>query len=182
MEQLVATKVPNRLVLSADTAADLMTANLVSINETATLKEAVAFLTDKGLSSAPVVDGAGRAVGVLSHSDIVIHDRNKGKSRPTISEYYTNGDLAVPGREAHSEWLQVERGDATTVRDIMTPAVLSVGTRDSVIRVVSEMLAFKVHRLFVVDDGVLVGVISAFDVLRKLRSESRTPLRKEVPS
>jgi CBS domain-containing protein len=34
------------------------------------------------------------------------------------------------------------------------------------------MVAFKIHRLFVVDeDGVLVGVISAFDVLRKLRVE-----------
>jgi CBS domain-containing protein len=37
--------------------------------------------------------------------------------------------------------------------------------------VVGDMLALKVHRLFVVDDGILVGVISAFDVLRKLRSE-----------
>jgi predicted transcriptional regulator len=32
------------------------------------------------------------------------------------------------------------------------------------------MLNWKVHRLFVVDrDGVLVGVISALDVLRRLR-------------
>ena len=37
-------------------------------------------------------------------------------------------------------------------------------------KVVEEMLALKVHRLFVVDEpGVLVGVVSALDVLRNLR-------------
>jgi CBS domain-containing protein len=36
-------------------------------------------------------------------------------------------------------------------------------------KVVSEMVSLKVHRLFVVDDdGILVGVISALDVLRHL--------------
>ena len=36
-------------------------------------------------------------------------------------------------------------------------------------KVVGKMLTLKVRRLFVVDDaGVLVGVISAFDVLRGL--------------
>ena len=35
---------------------------------------------------------------------------------------------------------------------------------------IQEMLALRVHRMFVVDDnGVLVGVISALDVLRDLR-------------
>jgi CBS domain-containing protein len=38
--------------------------------------------------------------------------------------------------------------------------------------VVEDMLGRKVHRLFVVDDdGVLVGVVSAFDVLRHLSPE-----------
>ena len=54
----------------------------------------------------------------------------------------------------------------------MTPVVLSVAPTASVMEVVSELLAYKVHRLFVVDDGVLIGVISAIDVLRKLRTES----------
>jgi CBS domain-containing protein len=51
----------------------------------------------------------------------------------------------------------------------MTPAVFSVPPETPVGKVVEEMLALKVHHLFVVDgDGVLVGVISALDVLRHL--------------
>jgi CBS domain-containing protein len=64
-----------RLILCAETAADLMVPNPVSIRAGATVKEAAAFLTDKGFSAAPVIDEAGRPVGVLSQSDIVVHDR-----------------------------------------------------------------------------------------------------------
>ena len=55
-----------RLTLNAETAADLMTKNPVCINQRANLKEALALFTSKGLTVAPVVDNAGRAVGVLS--------------------------------------------------------------------------------------------------------------------
>jgi CBS domain-containing protein len=46
--------------------------------------------------------------------------------------------------------------------------------------VVEDMLGLKVHRLFVVDgNGILVGVISALDVLRHLGSdEPSVPARR----
>jgi predicted transcriptional regulator len=47
------------LVLRAETAADLMTSNPLSIRVDATIREAVAFLVDKGISGAPVIDSAG---------------------------------------------------------------------------------------------------------------------------
>lgn len=61
----------------------------------------------------------------------------------------------------------------TDVREIMTATVVSVRPEDPAWEVIAKMTALKLHRLFVVDrTGVLVGVISAFDVVRKLR---RTP-------
>jgi len=64
--------------------------------------------------------------------------------------------------------------DQTRVLDVMTPVVFAVEPQSPVRRVVEEMLALKVHRLFVVDsDGVLVGVISALDILRYLRPGAR---------
>ena len=58
----------------------------------------------------------------------------------------------------------------TDVREIMTPTVVSVRPDDAAWEVIAKMAAFKVHRLFVVDrTGVLTGVISAFDIVRKLR-------------
>src|SRR5688572_16527401 len=66
-----------RLRLNADTAADLMTLNPVSIHRDALLTEALALFTSRSFMVAPVIDNAGRPVGVLSASDILVHDREK---------------------------------------------------------------------------------------------------------
>ncbi len=158
------------LCLRAATAADLMTPNPVSIREDATIKEAIALLIDRGYSAAPVIDRAGRPVGVLSRSDIIVHDRERVEYVPEVPEYYDRHELATPARERLGTGFQVERVDPTRVADIMTPAVFSIGPETSAARVVNDMLTLKVHRLFVVDvNGVLIGVISALDVLRHLQ-------------
>jgi CBS-domain-containing membrane protein len=152
------------LTLSATTAAEMMTPNPKSIRAVATIKEALALLTDEGFSAAPVIDNAGRPVGVLSRSDLLVHEREEVEYvQPPAS--YEQEELArkvPPG-------FQVERVDSTLVRDIMTPVVFSGAPETTARSVVNRLLALHVHRLFVVDEaGVLVGVISAVDVLRHL--------------
>jgi CBS domain-containing protein len=139
----------------------------MSLRGDATVREAVAALTDHGFSAAPVIDEAGRPVGVLSRADILVHDREKPGRPPA---YYERPDLA--SGERLGAGFHIEEGDQTLVRDIMTPAVFSVAPDSRAAKVVEQMLALKVHRLFVVEtDGTLVGVISALDVLRHLRPE-----------
>jgi CBS domain-containing protein len=130
-----------RLALEERTAAELMTPNPVSVREAATVREAVELLTRRGISGAPVIDHAGRPVGVLSRADILVHDRE------------------TPDPAA----------DAERVRDIMTPVVFCVAPDTPASHVVRELVELRVHRLFVVDDrGTLVGVISVLDLLRHL--------------
>jgi CBS domain-containing protein len=160
-----------RPMLDADTAADLMTRDPVSIRDVATVGEAVAMLTDHGFSAAPVIDEAGRPVGVLSRSDILVHDREKIDRVEPPPEYYGVDELLLDSGEHLPKGFQVETGDATLVRDIMTPVVFSVTPETSVGSVVEDLVSLKVHRLFVVDEsGVLVGVVSSLDVLRRLQS------------
>jgi CBS domain-containing protein len=53
------------------------------------------------------------------------------------------------------------------VRDMMTPAVFSVRLDTPAPRLIEQMVALNVHRLFVVDESdVVVGVVSALGVLR----------------
>jgi CBS domain-containing protein len=133
------------LTLQAKTATELMSPNPISLRDDAPLKEAIANLVSKGFRAAPVIDQAGRPVGVLSSSDILVHDREKSQ--------FPSADGPGP----------------TRVRDLMTPAVFSVRADDSARSVVGQMAAMNVHQLYVVDrDGVLIGVISALDVVRHL--------------
>jgi CBS domain-containing protein len=136
-------------MLHADTATDLMMSNPVSIRAAASVREAVEMLTDRGIDAAPVIDEAGHPLGVLSRSDLLIHDRELVQ-HPRPDEIGKAADPAV-------------------VRDLMTPVVFTVTPRTPAHLVVEQMVALRVHQLFVVDEsGVLVGVISALDVLRHL--------------
>jgi CBS domain-containing protein len=158
------------LTLHAETAGDLMRANPVSIGDDATVREAVTLLTEKGFSAAPVIDEAGHPVGVLSRSDILVHDREKVDYVQDAPDYYSRERLVTAKGESLKRGFQVENVDTTLVRDIMTPAIFSVQPTTSARKVVEQMLALNVHRLFVVDpSGVLVGVISTSDVLKKLQ-------------
>lgn len=159
---------PKRMSLWADTAAELMMSNPISLRENALLKEAVVMFTDKGFSAAPVIDDAGRPVGVLSRSDILIHQREKVEYLEP--EFFHESELVTKAGEKLTKGFQIENVDKTRVRDLMTPAVFSVAPETSAAKVIQEMLALRVHRLFVVDtNGTLIGLISALDVLRHLR-------------
>lgn len=162
-------KTTTSLTLPAQTATDLMTPNPVSINQDATVKEAAAFLLDRGFSAAPVIDHTGRPIGVLSRADIVAHHRQQAEYVPPVPDYYQKTDLTTPAGEPLRSGFQVEHVDTTQVRDIMTPVVFSVAEESTARQVVADMVRLRVHRLFVVDHGgVLIGVISALDVLRHL--------------
>src|SRR5262249_34574070 len=126
-----------RLTLDAAVAADLMTENPVSIRAEASVMEAVALLTDRGFSAAPVIDEAGRPIGVVSRADILVHDR----------EFHRV--LATPEGRSMPEGFGVEDCDRTIVGDIMTPGVFAVSPTTPVDHVVQQMLSLHVHQLFV---------------------------------
>lgn len=158
---------PFLIGLRAATAADLMTTNPVSIRHDATVADAAAFLIQHEISAAPVVDDAGRAVGVISHTDVVRHESKAVNWDPHDAEYYRAFDRRCP--PAMRESVYAKKTEVVRVRDVMTPTVLEVATIDSAVSVVAKLLALKIHRLFVVDStGTLVGVISTLDVLRHL--------------
>ncbi len=81
--------------LEAIRASDLMTANPVSVRHGITVREAAAVLAERGISAAPVVNDAGRAVGVLSRSDILLAVAAGVDSAP-VREVMTPSVIAVP--------------------------------------------------------------------------------------
>jgi CBS-domain-containing membrane protein len=131
-----------QMTLLARTAAELMTPGPVSLAATDTVAEATQFLTERAFGAAVVIDEAGHPLGVVTKTDVLVHARQR-----------------KPGLEP----------DDTLVTEFMTPAVFSVRPDTPARSVVEQLLALNVHHLFVSDAaGVIVGVISPIDVLRKL--------------
>lgn len=153
------------------TAGDLMTRDPIAIDQDATIRDAACRLAEAGVRSSPVVNGKGRPVGVLSRSDI---ERHYGEDAAFLLED-RQGRLPSFLMNRRDDIGGAAVADRTTVREIMTPAVVRVSPETPVEQVVRVMAGLMIHRLFVVDAaGVLVGAISTLDVLRAL---SRPPDR-----
>jgi len=169
MTMLAAVRADAPLTLCASTAEDLMVPNPISIRAEAGVTEAMRLFTEKGITAAPVIDEAGHPIGVISRSDLLIHQCEHEKHlRGGHPEYFFAPTF---GSREHAAGEGVTTS-ATMVAELMTPAVFAVSPDTTVSRVVSDMIGLHVHRLFVVDeDGILVGVISTMDVLKRLQQE-----------
>jgi CBS domain-containing protein len=125
--------------------ADIMTVNIRAIGPDETVGEAVRTLIDAGITGLPVVDSGRHLIGVLSSTDVLaaLAESDDADARRRIFDH-------------------------TRVEELMTRRVRSVGSQDNVIDAAEQMLYLEVHRLFVVDDDVLVGVVTASDITRSV--------------
>lgn len=124
--------------------AELMRTDVKTIGPDATIAEAVELLAEGHVSGLPVVDKHDRIVGVLSSSDIL---------------------------EAEAEATGADRDrlfDNTTVAELMTTTPHLTTTDLDIREAAQQMLYLDVHRLFVEQNGTLVGVISQSDLVRAL--------------
>ena len=124
----------------ARTVGEVMTANPISIAETASLKEAAGILDSRKITGLPVVDAAGTLVGVLSQTDLV--------------RVRANQHLA-------SNW------PGLAVGQVMTKPALTIAASASLEEAARAMEERRVHRLVVTDDAATpIGIISTSDLVR----------------
>jgi CBS domain-containing protein len=125
--------------------ADVMTTDVISINDDAALVDAAILLADSHVSGLAVINERHRLVGVLTASDILAAEAEAGDEETR----------AVVLRE-------------TLVGEAMSPQPLVIAPDATVRTAALEMEYADVHRLFVVLNGKPVGVISRSDVSRVL--------------
>jgi CBS domain-containing protein len=122
---------------------DLMQVPVKTVGPNAPVGDAIVTLADGHISTVPVVDAGGRMVGVVSSTDIL-----------------TSEAEACDCTERESLFAD------TSVSEIMTPRPLTVSPDAEVREAAQQMLYAEIHRLFVVEDGRVVGVISTSDIMR----------------
>jgi CBS domain-containing protein len=150
------------------TAADLMNPKVLAVREDMTLRELAAYLIHHQITGAPVEDGAGRLVGVVSTVDIAEAMLAGPADAAADADLGSGpGPAAEPGVAGSEE----DGEDDVLVRDIMTPAIESVPEDATVSEVASRMLDSHVHRLLVTRDGKPVGIITTSDLLGLLIDE-----------
>jgi CBS domain-containing protein len=143
----------------AMTAADLMSTDLVVIPQAMSLQGAAHLLLQSKISGAPVVDGEGRCVGVLSTTDFVAWtDKGEHAAKPSRPSCST----------AHSAWqlMDVKNLPSSEVRRYMTADPVTVTPATLIGALAQKMLDGHIHRVIVVNDREQpVGVVSSTDIL-----------------
>ncbi len=143
---------------------DMMTSKVLTVSEDWTLQELARFLTDHGISGAPVTTDQGRLVGVVSVTDVARSAGNLAAPLVDSTFYHHPAELSS---DDLSE-LVVEASSELTVKDIMTSVVFQVDIDATVGQAADTMVRGRIHRVFVVEGGSVVGVVSALDLLREL--------------
>ncbi len=140
-------------------ARDIMTVNVVSVSENAPIHEVVGLLLKYRISAVPVVDAAGKVVGVVSEGDLL---------RP---EGYTRAAKQRPW------WLQAVFAGQTVAYDeaqnrtasaVMTRNVITVDKDTPLNEIAGLLERHHIKRVPVLRDGRLAGIVSRANLLHGL--------------
>ena len=143
---------------ASQAVSDFMTpsADLLTFDPDMCLKEAATLLVEKGVAGCPVVKD-GRLVGVISQTDMLFKlagTRSLRVSGPRSERYMDNTN-------------RIAKIKGSTVRDSMTPSPRTIKPSMTIKDAAGRMLRFGHNRLMVVEEGRLVGLLSATDVIKK---------------
>lgn len=121
--------------------AELMQTDVRTSSPEELVVDVVRALADSHISGLPVVDSTGHLLGVVSATDVLqaTAEQDDAEARARFFEH-------------------------TTAREIMTPVAYTIEPDAEVQEATQKMLYGEVRRLFVTDQGKLVGVISQTDV------------------
>src|SRR3954453_6998322 len=123
------------------------------------------LLGESELHGVPVVNEAGRCVGIITENDLVLADEEGDLHIPHYIELFGGLVFLEPGRGFEK---RLRKAMATTAKDLMTEDPTTVAP-DADVHEAGRVISSSGHnRLPVVEHGRLVGVITRADVLRAL--------------
>jgi CBS domain-containing protein len=143
----------------------IMTRKVISVGTATSIVEAANVMLENHVSGLPVIDEAGRLVGIVSQGDFI--------RRAEIGTQRKRGRwlkfLLGPGKAA-SDFVH-ERG--RKVEEIMTPEPLTV-TEDATLEDIVELMErYNVKRLPVVRGDKLVGIVTRSNLLQAVAELAR---------
>ncbi|HKI94353.1 MAG TPA: CBS domain-containing protein [Gemmatimonadales bacterium] len=170
---------------------EFMTRDVVTLSPDLPLREAIGIFDERHISGAPVV-AAGRVVGVFSASDVMQFESATpgvptARGEPDVFESLADSEEWEEGAETpaafFTDWWSDAGADVLerirdldrpewdllgehTVSEAMSRRILSVRSDQTIAEAARYMLRAGVHRLLVVDEGDLVGILTSTDIVR----------------
>lgn len=148
--------------------ADVMQRKVITIAPGKSLPELERALLRSRVSALPVVERGGKMVGIVSRSDVVRQlclERSLGEAMAEVYHDQTDEGFVEKSRRVVAQAIG-QRMEQLCVRDVMIRDVLTVPPDLPVVKAAQLMVERHIHRLPVVEDGKLVGIVSSLDFTR----------------
>jgi CBS domain-containing protein len=151
-------------------ARDVMQQDVHTVSPNMTLADLERQFCDSGQSGFPVVADAGRLVGVVSRSDIV----RKLAVEQSYAEYESSWYWDVTGPPDPEQSLEDvalrvgRRLESMRVEDVMSHIPITVTGDTALEELARTLVDRRIHRLPVVEDGSLVGILTSTDLVRMI--------------
>ena len=126
---------------------EIMTTPVETVNESDLLETAVGIMRALDIRTVPVIDNANRVVGIVGMKEIIDYSWKK-KDRETV------GDLS--GEREQS---------SVTVETVCATAPVTIDWNENLGNAVKIMRDKNISTLPVTEDGLLVGIITQYDII-----------------
>jgi CBS-domain-containing membrane protein len=148
-------------------AVDVMTTDVITIDEDASVQAAAKLLIEHNISAVPIVDKDNRVIGVVSEGDL-LHRGETGTEQWRswwLEMVASRNELATEYIKSHSD----------KVKDVMTRGVISVTEATAVAEIAVLLETHCIKRVPVLRDGKLVGIVSRANLVRALAMTMNEP-------
>jgi CBS domain-containing protein len=163
VDNALATNPPAGLPL----AGEVMQTDVISVSPHASLIEVHRLFLEEEISGAPVIDDEGTVLGVISSKDLLraVQDEYESGAAGAAPVYFRE-ELPYSGpdwRSAPGDFH--DRMAALTAADAMVHELIAVPPQTPVAEVARIMRAQRIHRVFVVKEQELLGIVTTFDLV-----------------
>jgi len=141
-------------------ATDVMTIEVVTVDENASVQAAAKLMAECGISALPVVDPDKRVIGMVSEGDL-LHRAETGTEQRRAWWL----DMLSSTNQLAADYVKSHGG---RVEDVMTRDVVSVTDTTPVADIAILLEANRIKRVPVLRDGRLVGIVSRANLVRAL--------------
>ena len=147
---------------------EIMTIDVVTLNEYVSVREAAKVLAECDISGAPVLDNENELVGMLTETDILRSVKSAADEVHMVFPSIHTMGVMFELAKGETEIMEAFDEQANTVvMDVMTKNVITCHQDDDLNRVASILVQKGINRLPVVDDdGHVVGIVTRGDIVR----------------